>query len=103
MPPRRQDVSIKVFPLGKERDGAGEVLRRLHAVAEPSGGCLEKQETRESVNRNGERRQHFRAVFEVQDNPRAFGAAPFLRGIAAQPNVPSQCGMQTCRVIEAAA
>ena len=38
------------------------------------------------MNRNGERRQHFRVVFEVQDDPRAGATAiasappPFLRG-----------------------
>ena len=32
------------------------------------------------MNRYCERRQHLRAAFEGQDNPRAFGAASFFKG-----------------------
>jgi len=61
-------------PLVKGGDGVGEILRRLHAVAQPSGGCREKRESRESMNRYRERRQHLRTDFEDQNKPCAFGA-----------------------------
>ena len=41
-PPEPSEVnSVENAPKKRGKEGEGEILRRFHTVAEPSGGCLE--------------------------------------------------------------
>ena len=54
---------MKNFPLVKGGDGAAPV------VAQPSGGCFEKRESRDSINRYRERRQIFELSSKFKTTP----------------------------------
>jgi len=61
------------MPLKREKNGEGEILRKFYAVAEPSGGCLDRFG-------RAERTTPWRFVTAVASRPPSLRAAPFVKG-----------------------
>ncbi|MGH9428575.1 MAG: hypothetical protein ACRD2L_19985, partial [Terriglobia bacterium] len=89
---RHTPEAVKKFPLVKGGGGAGEVLRRLHAVAVPPAGCLANLGKLYLGTPNLERQHALRLAFGHRpDNPAPLAPPPLLPDFSnvSQPQAPA--------------